>query len=108
MKRVAKAAIAGVIVMALGLGYIGTIADVADTEAGDKSFMVHEAPKNFSVAARQLGFTDIEIVELGELSLIVYQVSVPNGQTVEAAMDRIRRAFPKAQVEQGVDETSSF
>lgn len=70
--------------------------------------MVHEAPNNFSVAARQLGFTDIEKVELGELSLIVYQVSVPTGQTVEAAMDRIRRAFPEAQIEQGVDKTGSF
>lgn len=72
-------------------------ANAADLTPG--KFMVIDPPQNFSAQARDLGFAHIERVELSSLDMTVFRLTVPAGQTIDAAVEKIEKAFPEVVVE---------
>lgn len=82
---------------------------VSNATAADmipSKFMVIDPPQNFSSEARKMGFANIEQVELSSLDMTIFRLTVPTGQTMDAAVEKIERAFPEAIVETAAESFS--
>ncbi|MDA0240681.1 MAG: hypothetical protein O3A84_11745 [Proteobacteria bacterium] len=73
--------------------------NAAAADGTPSKFMEIDPPQNFSSDVRKMGFADIGQVELSSLDMTVFRLTVPTGQTIDSAVEKIERAFPEAIVE---------
>ena len=58
--------------------------------------LVTDAPADFAVVAKALGFSRIEAMELEKLKISGYRVAVPAAHSPEIASEILKNAFPNA------------
>ncbi len=60
----------------------------------DNEVLITDPPENFASVASQMGFTVIDKVTLGSLSVAIYRLRIPRGATVPEALQRLNGRFP--------------